>query len=87
MSWQNKQFNSDNMEKSYLWDEHPANVIRIEFNKQIAESDYYIFTDGSQVGNQVGAAFLICDKTNKIIHSEMFKLPDHNNNFISEVIA
>lgn len=87
-SWQNKQYKKGEIiAKANLWEVHPAKTTRVEFKTKITKSDFYIYTDGSQVATQVGAAFVVFDSINKIVHQEMYKLPEHSNNFIAETTA
>ncbi|GBO07856.1 hypothetical protein AVEN_113758-1 [Araneus ventricosus] len=48
--------------------------------------DHHIFTDGSKIGNRVGAAFVHYAKKQEITKSQ-YKLADHNTVYMAEVLA
>ncbi|GBO45289.1 hypothetical protein AVEN_148130-1 [Araneus ventricosus] len=47
---------------------------------------HYIFTDGSKIGNRVGAAFVHYANKQEITKSQ-YRLADHNTVYMAEVFA
>ncbi|GBM81979.1 hypothetical protein AVEN_221733-1 [Araneus ventricosus] len=48
--------------------------------------DHHIFTDGSKIGNRVGAAFVHYANKQEITKSQ-YRLTDHNTVYMAEVVA
>lgn len=53
----------------------------------ISQTDMAVFTDGAQDKTDIGAAFIILDKSGKITETKQYKLPVYSNNFKAEGIA
>ncbi|GBN91932.1 Putative protein in type-1 retrotransposable element R1DM [Araneus ventricosus] len=64
---------------------HPSTWTTVQWDKCITNSDLTIFTDGSKIESQVGAAFCITSETDSQEH--LFRLSDHCSVFQAEAVA
>ncbi|XP_035214702.1 uncharacterized protein LOC118188390 [Stegodyphus dumicola] len=66
---------------------HPAEIRNIIWRKEQQDGSHLeIFTDGSGINNQIGAAF-VAFLDNRIIHTECYRLPDTATVFQAESYA
>lgn len=86
--WKDKVFNSNNITNRIdKWQVHPAKKLRFTFNKEVSEgTEYNIFTDGSYNEAGGGSAFVVI-KSQKIIETKQYSLPNYSNNFEAEAMA
>lgn len=73
--------------KIWPFQTHPAKKRKYDYSKSIEATDYSFYTDGSAMGNKIGAAFVIIDKLGRAIKYKQMKLPEHSNNFEAETVA
>lgn len=72
------------VDKIDRWETHPAETTSFSYNKEVKETDVYIYTDGSENEKYCGAAYVVMDKDNKILDLKQIKLPEYSNNFVAE---
>lgn len=86
--WNDKTFTGNEVMRKYdLWQHHPAQRAVVTVGVEEEQVDFWVFTDGSKNEKDVGAAFVIFDKENKIIIKRKFKLPEYSSNYEAEVVA
>lgn len=86
--WHDKTFTGNEIMRKYdLWQHHPAQRAVVTVGVEEEQVDFRVFTDGSKNEKEVGAAFVIFDKENKITIKRKFKLPEYSSNYEAEVVA